>query len=82
MTLANQLTINLTQNPGLANPSEGSLFGFCTLPDDGANLEEILEMALDYIDRLEDGNSDNDPSRDEILRVVRILDAFANLRTG
>ena len=82
MTLANQLTINLTQNPGLPNPSEGSLFGFCTLPDDGANLEEILEMALEYIDRLEDANSDNDPSRDEILRVASILDAFANLRTS
>ncbi len=81
MTLANQLTINLTQNPGLPNPSEGSMFGFCTLPDDGENLEELLEIALEYIDRLEDGNPNNDPTRDEILSVAYILDRFANMRT-
>ena len=83
MTLANQLTINLTQNPGFPNPSEGSLFGFCTLPDDdGENLAEILETALNYIARLTDGDPGNDPTRDEILSVAYILDRFANLRTS
>jgi hypothetical protein len=82
MTLANQLTINLTSTD-LPNPSEGSLFGFCTLPDDdGENLAEILETALDYIDRLENTDPFDDPSRDEILSVAYILDRFANLRTS
>jgi hypothetical protein len=83
MTLANQLTINLTQNPGFPNPSEGSLSGFCTLPDDdGEDLAEVLETALDYIGWLTDGDPSNDPTRDEVLSVAYILDRFANLRTS
>jgi hypothetical protein len=70
-------------HPELPNPSEGSLFGFCTLPDDGGkNLAEILKAALNYIAWLTNGDPGNDPTRDEILSVAYILDRFANLRTG
>ncbi|MCH2348973.1 MAG: hypothetical protein MK233_03520, partial [Candidatus Poseidoniales archaeon] len=50
MTLANQLTINLTQNPDLPNPSGGLLFNACllTAETDAGSLGDALTLALDY----------------------------------
>ncbi|MFQ5820134.1 MAG: collagen binding domain-containing protein [Candidatus Heimdallarchaeota archaeon] len=81
--LANQLTINLTQHPGLPNPSDGSLWGVCLLlgREDEGTLGEALATALDYISRIEDDIPSNDPSDAEILYIKDILDAFANQQT-
>jgi hypothetical protein len=73
-TLANQLTVHLTQNPELPNPSGGSMFGFCTLYLDGewVYLGETLEEALAIM---------NDVGSYEdwyILYIKNILDTFAN----
>ena len=81
--LANQLTINLTQNPGLPNPSNGSLFYACLLTgrENLGTLGDALSNALDIISRVEDANPYNDPSDAYILYIKDILDAFANQRT-
>jgi hypothetical protein len=76
MLLANQLTINLTQHPQLPNPSEGSLLRMCEVPGVAENLGEIIDLALAI------HNADGVGfSREEILMVASMLDAFANLRT-
>jgi hypothetical protein len=84
MTLANQLTMRLTQNPDLDNPSGGSLYGGCLLPgmEGEGSLGQALATALDYLDRLGDTDPDNDPTDAEILAVKDVLDAFANQNGG
>ena len=77
MLLANQLTINLTQHPELPNPSEGSLFRTCMAPGVAKDLGEVIELAL----AIHNANGVG-YSRQEILMVAAVLDAFANLRTG
>jgi hypothetical protein len=72
-TLANQLTLNLTQNPALPNPSGGSLFPFCTLRDYPAapTLGEVLVEAVYVIL--------GRPASDEyILQLKNWLDKYAN----
>jgi protocatechuate 3,4-dioxygenase beta subunit len=71
--LANQLTLNLTQNPDLPNPSGGSLFLACQIPQvPGETLGDVINQALAIL---------ADPGsflRDFILAVKNELDAFAN----
>ena len=72
--LANQLTLNLTQLPNLPNPSDGRLFGLCTVPGVPDDLAATLALALAI------HNADGVGfTREQILAVAMTLDAFANL---
>ncbi len=72
-TLANQLTLNLTQNSHLPNPSGGSLFPFCTLRDypSAPTLGEVLVEAVYIV-------LGKPASDDYILRLKDWLDKYAN----
>lgn len=72
-TLANQLTLNLTQHPELPNPDDASLIPVCMLRDypDAPSLGEALDEALAIIN--------GEPATDEyILHIKDLLDKYAN----
>jgi hypothetical protein len=74
-TLANQLTLNLTQNPGLPNPSGGNIFNACLIQYNGEwwSLGDALSEALLMIANVSAYEDD------DILEIKTILDIFANM---
>lgn len=73
--LADQLTLNLTQLPGMPNPSDGSLVPECSLDYNGTPivLSEVIEAALCCI-------APDGCSREDILQIKNWLAAFAEAR--
>jgi hypothetical protein len=71
--LANQLTLNLTQHPGLPNPSGGSLVPECALDYGGTTLV-LSDVIADALSILADPAA---YTREEILLVKNWLAAFA-----
>jgi len=73
--LADQLTLNLTQLPGMPNPSEGSLVPECSLDYYGTPivLSEVIEAALCCV-------APDGCSREDLLKIKNWLAAFAEAR--
>ena len=73
--LADQLTLNLTQLPGMPNPSEGSLVLECSLDYYGTPivLGEVIEAALCCV-------APDGCSREDLLNIKNWLAAFAEAR--
>jgi hypothetical protein len=70
--LANELTLSLTANPALPNPSEGSLTLTCSIA--GSSLGDALTLARAIIAANGVGYTNQ-----QILNAGTVLDAFANM---
>jgi hypothetical protein len=71
--LADQLTLNLTQDPELPNPSDGSLIQACSIDGNG-RLQAVIDDGLAIL------SNASAYSREDILAAKNRLAAFAELR--